>query len=70
VAREQLARLLGHDGPSEELWRELATRLQASSNAEREDEPAVHAALLAIVRGKLAVAKPGYDAYDFDLERP
>jgi hypothetical protein len=69
-ARQQLAPLLGHDGDSLELWRELAGRLETSPDGGQEDNPAVHAALLAIVRDKLAVAKPGYDRYDFAAERP
>jgi hypothetical protein len=67
AARARLATLLGHDGPSHELWRELADRLEAGGSDD--DESAVHATLLAIVRDKLAVAKPGYDAYDFAAER-
>lgn len=67
-ARARLAVLLGHDGPSDELWQELAIGLDANRGGDSEAEPAVHAALLAIVRGKLAVAKPGYDEYDFAEE--
>jgi hypothetical protein len=67
AAREHLAALLGHDGPSEALWRELAARLGADDDTALgvEDEAPIHAALLAIVRDKLAVAKPGYDSFGF-----
>jgi hypothetical protein len=70
AARGRLAALLGHDGPSEALWRELASRLGADDDTGIgvEDEASVHAALLAIVRDKLAVAKPGYDTFDFAEE--
>ncbi|MGA2210104.1 MAG: DUF6285 domain-containing protein [Acidimicrobiales bacterium] len=70
--RRRLAILLGHDGSSEALWRELAARLGADDDTAVcvEDEASVHAALLAIVRDKLAVAKPGYDSYDFAEEHP
>jgi hypothetical protein len=69
-ARARMAGLLGHDGPSKELWAELAARLEPVSDGVRVDEVAAHAVLLAVVRGKLAVARPGYDDYDFAAERP
>lgn len=70
AARARLTTLLGHDGSSNELWRELAGRLDTDMDEDSDDESAVHATLLAIVRDKLAVAKPGYDAYDFASESP
>ena len=66
--REALASLVGHEGRSDDLWRELAERLAGGEAPAPESE--VHAVLLRIVRNKLAVAKPGYDAYDFAGERP
>jgi len=65
-ARAALAELVGHDGPSGALWAELAARL--TPDAVEPPDPALdelaaaaHPAVLAIVRDKLAVAKPGYD---------
>ncbi len=45
------------------LSRELVLRLDAGHDAELERE--AWPALVEIVRGKLAIAKPGHDAYDF-----
>ena len=67
--REQrlLGDLLGADGPIEELNAQLAERLRAA------DDPAfaraAWPALAAITRDKLAVNKPGHDAYDFATEQ-
>lgn len=69
VAQGRLAVLLGHEGTSRELWRELADRLEPTGQWD-DDGAAAHAALLAIVRDKLAVSKPGYDLYDFAREVP
>ena len=65
-ARASLAELLGHDGPSPELWAELAGQLtpDADGPPDAADDAlaaAAHPVVLAIVRDKLAVAKPGYD---------
>jgi hypothetical protein len=64
--QELLAELLGADGTTEELNALLAERLRAN------DDPALARAawpaLLAITRDKLAVDKPGHDAYDFSGE--
>jgi hypothetical protein len=67
--REQrlLADLLRADGTIEELNAQLAERLRAA------DDPAfaraAWPALLEIARDKLAVNKPGHDAYDFANEQ-
>ena len=50
-----------------ELSRQLAARL---ADGDEELERRAWPALLEIVRGKLAVAKPGHDAYDFSDEQP
>ncbi|MGO8877090.1 MAG: DUF6285 domain-containing protein [Acidimicrobiales bacterium] len=68
-AEGRLAALLGHGGSSRRLWAELAGELEAGAFADAGEEGAVHAAVLAIVADKLAVAKPGYDSYDFAAER-
>ncbi len=48
------------------LAHELADRLQADADPELERR--AWPALVEIARGKLAVAKPGYDAWDFRTE--
>ncbi|MEN8159634.1 MAG: DUF6285 domain-containing protein [Myxococcota bacterium] len=49
-----------------DLTTALAERLDAGGD--RALEKRAHAALVEIVRGKLQVAKPGHDAYDFSPE--
>ncbi len=65
-ARTALGDLLGRDGSAPELWAELAAALTPGPTAEPDhsvDGLAIdaHPVVLAIVRDKLAVAKPGYD---------
>lgn len=63
---ELLARVLGVDPEGRDartLSRELVERLHAGHDAEL--ERAAWPALVEIVRGKLAITKPGHDAYDF-----
>ena len=48
------------------LSRALAERLDAGGDAALERR--AFAALVEIVRGKLAIAKPGHDAFDFSAE--
>jgi hypothetical protein len=48
------------------LTRALVERLDAGED--RALEKRAHAALVEIVRGKLSIAKPGHDAYDFGAE--
>ena len=75
-ARVALSVLLGHGGDTDDLWRELAQELTPASavltatTATETDELArdAHAVALAIVRDKLAVAKPGYDSDDLTDE--
>ncbi len=62
---ELLAGLTGAQGTSEELSKLLCDQLDGS---DPELEAAAIPALLEIVRGKLAVAKPGHDAYTFEAE--
>ncbi len=79
LAKSRLADVLGHDTGSrslDELNRELAARLRSGPGSENgnpnPDELALEQrawpALLEIVRGKLAVNKPGHDSYDFAPE--
>ena len=68
-ARRRLAEVLGPDAGDrslDDLNRELATRLRSGSDSELEQR--AWPALLEIVRGKLAVNKPGHDSYDFAPE--
>ena len=63
---ELLARVLGVESAGRDaraLSEALVLRLDAGHDAEL--ERAALPALLEIVRGKLAIAKPGHDAYDF-----
>ena len=66
---ELLAEVLG-EAPADRgalaLSRALAERLDASND--RALERRAHAALVEIVRGKLSIAKPGHDAFDFSSE--
>lgn len=65
---ELLAGALGvdpGDHDAEALNRDLSDRLL---RGDEELEPEAWSALLEIVRGKLAVAKPGYDEYDYEGE--
>jgi hypothetical protein len=48
------------------LSRALVARLEAGSDAALEKR--AWAALVEIVRGRLAIAKPGHDAWDFTAE--
>ena len=76
LAKSRLADVLGHDTGSrslDELNRELAARLRSGPGLETNpEELAIEKrawpALLKIVRGKLAVNKPGHDSYDFAPE--
>lgn len=62
---ELLTELTGRSGSCEELSAELCRRLEAGNlDLERRAWPA----LLEIVKGKLAVSKPGHDSYDFAAE--
>ncbi len=68
---ELLAGLLGEDAAGRDalaLGAQLVERLRAD---DPELETRAWPALVEIVRGKLAIAKPGHDAYDFadELER-
>jgi hypothetical protein len=68
-ATEILAGTLGVDAAGRsalELGGELAARL---ADGDPELERRAWPALLEIVRAKLAVAKPGHDAYDFEGEQ-
>ncbi len=61
-----LADVLGEDvgaRTAEELSRELTRRLDAKLDPVLEQRSWL--ALLEIVRGKLSISKPGYDAFDF-----
>jgi hypothetical protein len=75
-ARIALSALVGRQGSSTELWRVLADRLTPSSAlptaataATDEFARLAYPVVLSIVRDKLAVAKPGYDDYDFTGEQ-
>ena len=62
---ELLAAVLGESADGREV-RELTARLVDRLNAsDPELEQRAWPALVEIVRGKLAIAKPGHDAYDF-----
>jgi hypothetical protein len=66
---ELLAEVLGEapgDRDALTLSRALAERLDTS--ADRALERRAHQALVEIVRGKLSIAKPGHDTYDFGAE--
>jgi len=68
-ARERLALALGRpldDTPLEALNAELAERLHRGDDSGLERR--AWSALIEIVRDKLAVNKPGHDAYDFSTE--
>ncbi|MFP8878282.1 MAG: DUF6285 domain-containing protein [Myxococcota bacterium] len=73
-ARRRLAEVLGPDagdGSLDDLNRELAARLRSGSDPRLEDlelEQRAWPVLLEIVRGKLAINKPGHDSYDFAPE--
>jgi hypothetical protein len=63
---ELLARVLGVESAGRDaraLSQELVLRLDAGHDGDL--ERAAWPALVEIVRGKLAIAKPGHDAYDF-----
>lgn len=66
---ERLAALLGEanvEAEASELAARVRERLRAGDDAEF--EATAHGVLLELVRGKLAVAKPGYDAYGYERE--
>lgn len=63
---ELLTELTGTSGSAEELSVLLCERLRAG---DPELERRAFPALLEIVRGKLAINKPGHDEYDFAVER-
>jgi hypothetical protein len=66
---ELLAAVLGETPAGRDalaLSRALAERLDTSGDHALEKR--AHAALAEIVRGKLRIAKPGHDAYDFSAE--
>jgi hypothetical protein len=63
--RAALAAIVGHDGGAEALWSELADQLDAGQHVGA-DEADVHDVLLAVVRRKLAVSKPGYGDVEGD----
>ena len=56
--RERAALLLGHDGPADELERELAAAIRSGALDTRIDEVRSH--VRATVREKLLIANPGY----------
>jgi hypothetical protein len=58
--RSALARLLGRDGTVTELRRVLDDRLRQAPG----DDPAAWVVLVAVARDDLAMAKPGYDAWE------
>jgi hypothetical protein len=67
AALSALSAVLGVDdgASSSELWRRLAVRIDEAPLGEAEGDAlarAAHPVVLEIVRGKLAVVKPGYDA--------
>ncbi|HVV36560.1 MAG TPA: DUF6285 domain-containing protein [Acidimicrobiales bacterium] len=65
--RALIGDLLGADGSVAELNAELAARLRANDDAEF--ARAAWPVLLAVTLDKLAVNKPGHDAYDFAGEQ-
>lgn len=66
---EGLRALLGRgDGDAASLNAALTEALTPDSALAT--DPRTRATLIEIVRGKLAIAKPGHDAYDFADERP
>ena len=65
--RALLGDLLGVDGSTAELNAELAKRLRANDDADL--ARAAWPVLLAITLDKLAIDKPGHDAYDFAGEQ-
>jgi hypothetical protein len=58
--RVSLSGLLGRDGTVIELRRALDERLRGASG----DDPDAWAVLVAIARDDVAIAKPGYDAWE------
>jgi uncharacterized protein DUF6285 len=65
--RALLGDLLGMEGSVAELNEELATRLRA--NDDEEFAGAAWPVLMAVTLDKLAIDKPGHDAYDFAGEQ-
>lgn len=65
--RALLAELLGADGSTAELNAELAARLRANDDPEL--ARAAWPVLLSATLDKLAIDKPGHDAYDFAGEQ-
>ena len=62
---ELLSLLTGKDGTASELSADLCRQLE---QGDFELEQRAWPALLEVVRGKLAVSKPGHDSYDFGAE--
>jgi hypothetical protein len=66
---EVLNSLLGeHDDDALALNQELVDRLRKGASADPQFERDAWDALVQIVKGKLSVAKPGHDSYDFAPE--
>jgi hypothetical protein len=65
--RALLGELLGEDGSNAELNAAVADRLRA--NDDPEFTRAAWSVLLAVTLDKLAINKPGHDAYDFAGEQ-
>lgn len=59
---DAMAALLGHDGDLDELRAELTQRLRAGDSTGF--EAAAWEVLVAVARDDLAIAKPGYDAWE------
>jgi len=57
-----LTKVLGHDGDSEDLSAELATKLRSSSDPDFDRR--AWEAIVSIVRDDLAIAKPGHDVWE------
>ena len=65
--RALLGDLLGIEGTLDELNAEMAARLRA--NDDEEFARAAWPVLLSATLDKLAINKPGHDAYDFEAEQ-
>lgn len=66
--RELVEALVGPGGSLEELNARLSARLLDGTGG-ADFERRAHRALYEIARAKLAIARPGYDAYDASAER-
>jgi hypothetical protein len=60
----RLHAVLGRDGDLVELRQALAERLADPAPLGRDEDIAVHGALVATTRADLAIAKPGHDDWD------